>query len=195
MKRVLITGFEPFNTATRNPSQEVIRRITHKSIVAKEVLPVTFSTSVTRMIELIKVHQPIVVIALGQAEGRSHITPEQVAINLDDAKIADNVGEIAQARKIIEDGPDAYFTTLPIRSIVERLQVSAIPASISLSAGTFVCNHLFYRLQHYCKGGEILSGFIHLPLMHEQADEFPGKPTMSIEEMVRGIGLVLDELS
>lgn len=195
MKRVLITGFEPFNTATRNPSQEVTRRITHKSIVAKEVLPVTFSTSVTRMIELIKVHQPNVVIALGQAEGRSHITPEQVAINLDDAKIADNVGEIAQARKIIEDGPDAYFTTLPIRSIVERLQVSAIPASISLSAGTFVCNHLFYRLQHYCKGGEILSGFIHLPLMHEQADEFPGKPTMSIDEMVRGIGLVLDELS
>lgn len=195
MNRMLITGFETFNTATRNPSQEVIRRITHKSIVAKEVLPVTFSTSVTRMIELIKVHQPNVVIALGQAEGRSHITPEQVAINLDDAKIADNVGEIAQARKIIEDGPDAYFTTLPIRSIVERLQVSAIPASISLSAGTFVCNHLFYRLQHYCKGGEILSGFIHLPLMHEQADEFPGKPTMSIEEMVKGIGLVLDELS
>ena len=195
MKRVLITGFEPFNTATLNPSQEVIRRITHNSIVAKEVLPVTFSTASTRLIELIEVHQPNVVIALGQAEGRSHITPEQVAINLDDAKITDNAGEIAQARKIIEDGPDAYFTTLPIRSIVERLQVSAIPASISLSAGTFVCNHLFYLLQHYCKGSEILSGFIHLPLMHEQADEFPGKPTMSIQEMVKGIGLVLDVLS
>jgi pyroglutamyl-peptidase len=195
MKRVLITGFEPFNTATLNPSQEVIRRITHNSIVAKEVLPVTFSTASTRLIELIEVHQPNVVIALGQAEGRSHITPEQVAINLDDAKITDNAGEIAQVRKIIEDGPDAYFTTLPIRPIVERLQVSAIPASISLSAGTFVCNHLFYNLQHYCKGSEILSGFIHLPLMHEQADEFLGKPTMSIEEMVRGIGLVLDVLS
>jgi pyroglutamyl-peptidase len=173
----------------------VIRRITHNSIVAKEVLPVTFSTASTRLIELIEVHQPNVVIALGQAEGRSHITPEQVAINLDDAKITDNAGEIAQVRKIIEDGPDAYFTTLPIRPIVERLQVSAIPASISLSAGTFVCNHLFYNLQHYCKGSEILSGFIHLPLMHEQADEFLGKPTMSIEEMVRGIGLVLDVLS
>jgi pyroglutamyl-peptidase len=195
MKRVLITGFEPFNTATLNPSQDVIKRITHNSIVAKEVLPVTFSTASTRLIELIRIHQPNVVIALGQAEGRSHITPEQVAINLDDAKIADNAGEIAQARKIIEDGPDAYFTTLPIRPIVERLQVSAIPASISLSAGTFVCNHLFYHLQHYCKGSEILSGFIHLPLMHEQADEFPGKPTMSIEEIVKGIGLVLDELS
>ena len=100
MKRVILTGFEPFNNSSLNPSQEVIRRITHKSIVAKEVLPVTFSTSATRMIELIRVHQPNVVIALGQAEGRSHITPEQVAINLDDAKIADNVGEIAQARKL-----------------------------------------------------------------------------------------------
>ncbi len=195
MKRVILTGFEPFNNSSLNPSQEVIRRITHKSIVAKEVLPVTFSTASRKLIELIDLYQPDLVISLGQAEARSQITPEQVAINLDDAKIADNEGEILRERKIMDGGPDAYFTTLPIRRIVERLQSNGIPASISLSAGTFVCNHLFYRLQHYCKGGEILSGFIHLPLMHEQADEFPGRPTMSIEEMVRGIGLVLDELS
>ncbi len=195
MKRVILTGFEPFNNSSLNPSQEVIRRITHKSIVAKEVLPVTFSTASRKLIELIDLYQPDLVISLGQAEARSQITPEQVAINLDDAKIADNEGEILRERKIMDGGPDAYFTTLPIRRIVERLQSNGIPASISLSAGTFVCNHLFYQLQHHCKGSEILSGFIHLPLMHEQADEFPGKPTMSIEEMVRGIGLVLDELS
>lgn len=195
MKRVLLTGFEPFNNASLNPSQEVIRRITHSSLVAKEVLPVTFSSATKRLIELIELHQPEVVISLGQAEGRSQITPEQVAINLDDAKIADNAGEIATERKISKEGPDAYFTTLPVRSIVAKLQAKQIPAALSLSAGTFVCNHLFYNLQSYCKEREILSGFIHLPLMDEQSAEFPGKPTMRIEEIVRAIGLVLDEVS
>lgn len=195
MKRVLLTGFEPFNNATLNPSGEVIRRIQHDSLVAKEVLPVTFSSAAKKLIELINLHQPDVVISLGQAEGRSQITPEQVAINLDDAKIPDNAGEIASFRKIISDGPDAYFTSLPIRQIVEQLQTNGIPASVSLSAGTFVCNHLFYRLQHHCNDKNISSGFIHLPLMEEQAGEFPGKPTMAIDEIVRGIELVLDVVS
>ena len=195
VKRVLLTGFEPFNNSSLNPSQEVIRNIAHKSLVGQEVLPVTFSTASRKLIELIDLHQPDVVISLGQAEGRSQITPEQIAINLDDAKIADNEGEILRERKIIDGGPDAYFTTLPIRRIVERLQTDGILASISLSAGTFVCNHLFYQLQHHCKGKKIASGFIHLPLINEQAKEFPNKPTMSLEEQVRGIGLVLDEVS
>lgn len=195
MKRVLLTGFEPFNNASLNPSQEVIKRIAHNSIVAKEVLPVTFSKSVTRLIELIELHNPEVIICLGQAEGRSQITPEQVAINLDDAKIPDNSGVEIRNRKIINEGPDAYFTTLPIREIVERLQESGVPAAISLSAGTFVCNHIFYVLQHHCRQRNILSGFIHLPLMNEQSGEFPDKPTMAIDEIVRGISLVLDEVS
>ena len=195
MKRVLLTGFEPFNKSTLNPSQEVISRIKHDSLVMKKVLPVTFSTAAQQLMELIDLHKPEVVVALGQSEGRDQITPERVALNLDDAKISDNAGEMPMERKIIEDGPVAYFSTLPIRKIVDKLSANGIPSAISLSAGTFVCNHLFYRLQNHCEGKGILSGFIHLPLMTEQRSEFPGKPTMAIEEITRAIVLVLDEIS
>ena len=175
-----------------NPSQEIIRRISHRSLVAKEVLPVTFGEASLKLISLIDQHKPTVVIALGQAEGRKEITPERIAINLDDARIPDNAGNSPKERAIVAGGPDAYFTTLPIKNLVEKLNEDGIPASISLSAGTFVCNHIFYAMQHHCAGKAIKSGFIHLPLMNEQASEFPGLPTMQIEEMTRGIELVLD---
>jgi pyroglutamyl-peptidase len=195
MEKILLTGFEPFNKSALNPSQEIIRQINHSNLVAKEVLPVTFGEAAKELIGLIDLHNPTVVIALGQAEGRTQITPERVAINLDDARIADNAGNSPKEEKIAPDGPDAYFTTLPIGKFVERLNAASIPAAISLSAGTFVCNHIFYSMQHHCLNKGIKSGFIHLPLMQEQADEFPGLPTMKIEEMIRGIELVLDVLS
>jgi pyroglutamyl-peptidase len=195
MKRVMLTGFEAFNNASLNPSQEVVERIRHNSIIIKKILPVTFASAARQLTEMIDLYEPEVVLALGQSEGRVQITPERIAINLDDAKIADNAGEIPVERKILEAGPDAYFTTLPIVKIVDRLQRSGIPAAISLSAGTFVCNHIFYMLQHHCKERNILSGFIHLPLITEQKSEFPDKPTMAIEELLRGISLVLDEVS
>jgi len=192
MERILLTGFEPFHNSILNPSQEIIRRISHHSLVAKEVLPVTFNEASLKLISLIAQHKPTVVIALGQAEGRKEITPERIAINLDDARIPDNAGKSPKERAIVAGGPDAYFTTLPIKNLVEELNENGIPASISLSAGTFVCNHIFYAMQHHCAGMEIKSGFIHLPLMNEQVSEFPGLPTMQIEEMIRGIELVLD---
>lgn len=192
MERILLTGFEPFHKSKLNPSQEIIRRISHRSLVAKEVLPVTFGEASQKLISLINQHKPTVVISLGQAEGRKEITPERIAINLDDARIPDNAGNSPKERAIVAGGPDAYFTTLPIKNLVEKLNENGIPASISLSAGTFVCNHIFYAMQHHCAGKAIKSGFIHLPLMNEQASEFPGLPTMQIEEMIRGIELVLD---
>lgn len=192
MERILLTGFEPFHKSKLNPSQEIIRRISHRSLVAKEVLPVTFGEASQKLISLINQHKPTVVISLGQAEGRKEITPERIAINLDDARIPDNAGNSPKERAIVAGGPDAYFTTLPIKNLVEKLNENRIPASISLSAGTFVCNHIFYAMQHHCAGKAIKSGFIHLPLMNEQASEFPGLPTMQIEEMIRGIELVLD---
>ena len=193
--RILLTGFEPFHNSSLNPSQEVIRRIEHPALIAKEVLPVTFGESARRLIELINQHSPDVVISLGQAEGRTQITPERVAINLDDARIVDNAGNSPRESAIVEGAPAAYFTTLPIAKIVESLKEAGIPAAISLSAGTFVCNHIFYAMQHHCANTEILSGFIHLPLMNEQASEFPGLFTIDIDELVRGINLVLDEVS
>ena len=192
MERILLTGFEPFHKSMLNPSQVVIKRISHRSLVAKEVLPVTFGEASLKLISLIDQHKPTVVIALGQAEGRKEITPERIAINLDDARIPDNAGNSPKERAIVAGGPDAYFTTLPIKNLVEKLNENGIPTSISLSAGTFVCNHIFYAMQHHCARKAIKSGFIHLPLMNEQASEFPGLPTMQIEEMIRGIELVLD---
>lgn len=192
MERILLTGFEPFHKSMLNPSQEIIRRISHRSLVAKEVLPVTFGEASLNLNSLIDQHKPTVVIALGQAEGRKEITLERIAINLDDALIPDNAGNSPKERAIVAGGPDAYFTTLPIKNLVEKLNENGIPTSISLSAGTFVCNHIFYAMQHHCAGKAIKSGFIHLPLMNEQASEFPGLPTMQIEEMIRGIELVLD---
>lgn len=195
MEKILLTGFEPFHKSHLNPSEEIVKRIKHPNLIAKEVLPVTFGEAATRLTALIDQHKPTAVLALGQAEGRSQITPERVAINLDDARIADNAGNAPREEKISSDGPDAYFTTLPIGKIIERLDASSIPAAISLSAGTFVCNHIFYLMQRHCFEKEIRSGFIHLPLMDEQASEFPGLPTMKIEDMVRGIGIVLDVVS
>lgn len=195
MERILLTGFEPFHKSILNPSQEIIRRISHRSLVAKEVLPVTFGEASLNLNSLIDQHKPTVVIALGQAEGRKEITLERIAINLDDARIPDNAGNSPKERAIVAGGPDAYFTTLPIKNLVEKLNENGIPTSMSLSAGTFVCNHIFYAMQHHCAGKAIKSGFIHLPLMNEQASEFPGLPTMQIEEMIRGIELVLDSTS
>ena len=192
MERILLTGFEPFHNSALNPSQEIIKRISHRSLLAKEVLPVTFGEASQKLISLINQHKPTVVISLGQAEGRKEITPERIAVNIDDARIPDNAGNSPKERAIVAGGPDAYFTTLPIKNLVEKLNENRIPASISLSAGTFVCNHIFYAMQHHCGGKAIKSGFIHLPLMNEQASEFPGLPTMQIEEMIRGIELVLD---
>jgi pyroglutamyl-peptidase len=194
-KRILLTGFEPFHNSVRNPSQEIIKRITHASLIAKEVLPVTFGEASNKLISLIDQLKPSVVLALGQAEGRKEITPERIAINLDDARIADNAGNSPKEVSIVAGGPDGYFTTLPVRDLVRKLSENGIPASVSLSAGTFVCNHIFYAMQHHCAGKAIKSGFIHLPLMDEQAGEFPGLPTMKIDDLVRGIGLVLDLLS
>jgi pyroglutamyl-peptidase len=195
MTRILLTGFEPFHNSALNPSEEIIKRITHRSLVAKEVLPVTFGESAKKLNALIDLYQPSVVVALGQAEGRKEITPERIAINLDDARIPDNAGNSPKESAIVAGGPDAYFTTLPIKKLVEKLIDNGIPSAISLSAGTFVCNHIFYSMQHHCSGRDIKSGFIHLPLMDQQATEFPGLPTMKIDELVRGIGLVLDILS
>lgn len=195
MRRILLSGFEPFHKSTLNPSQEVVKQISHPALVAKEVLPVTFGEASTQLIELIELHRPDVVISLGQAEGRSEITPEQVAINLDDARIPDNAGNQPLGRAIIPGAPDAYFTTLPIKELVSDLNQASIPASISFSAGTFVCNHIFYTMQHHCNGRGIVSGFIHLPLMEEQAGEFRGLPTMNIEQMIKGVKRILDLVS
>ncbi len=186
MKKILLTGFEPFGKATLNPSGEVVKAIKADNVVTA-ILPVAYGKSGEVLLSLINEHKPDVVICLGQAEGRKEITPEKVAINLDDARIADNEGVFRNDLPIVESGPDAYFSTLPIKEMVEVSKAAGVPASVSISAGAFLCNHVFYLARHQLRESQVLSGFIHLPLMDEQAPEFPGLPTMPLDHMIQGI--------
>jgi pyroglutamyl-peptidase len=193
MTKVLLTGFEPFGKATLNPSGEIVKQISGDNIVTA-ILPVAYAQSAERLLALIAEHKPDVVISLGQAEGRTQITPEKVAINLDDARLADNEGVMRNDVKILEDGPDAYFSTLPIKEIVEAIKAAGVPAAVSLSAGAFLCNHISYVAQNRLKGTKVRSGFVHVPLMDEQAGEFPGLPTMPLDQMVKAVRAMLEVL-
>ena len=193
MTKVLLTGFEPFGKASSNPSGEIVKQISGDNIITA-ILPVAYAQSAERLLALIAEHNPDVVICLGQAEGRKEITPERVAINLDDARLADNEGVLRNDVKILEDGPDAYFSTLPIKEIVEAIKAAGVPAAVSLSAGAFLCNHVFYVAQNKFAGTKIRSGFVHVPLMEEQAGEFPGLPTMPLDQMVKAVRTMLEVL-
>jgi pyroglutamyl-peptidase len=193
MTKVLLTGFEPFGTATSNPSGEIVKQISGDNIVTA-ILPVAYTQSAERLLELIADHNPDVVICLGQAEGRTQITPEKVAINLDDARLADNEGVLRNDMKIIDAGPDGYFSTLPVNEIVEAIKAKGVPATVSLSAGAFLCNHVFYVAQDKFAGTKVRSGFVHVPLMDSQAPEFPGLPTMPLDQMVTAVRAMLEVL-
>ena len=193
MTTILLTGFEPFGTATSNPSGEIVKQISGENIVTA-ILPVAYAQSAERLLTLIEQHNPDVVFCLGQAEGRTQITPEKVAINLDDARLADNEGVLRNDVKILEDGPDAYFSTLPVKDMVEAVKTQGIPAAVSLSAGAFLCNHVFYVAQNKFAGTAVRSGFVHVPLMDSQAPEFPGLPTMPLDQMVIAVRAMLEVL-
>ena len=190
-KKVLLTGFEPFGGASFNPSGAVVEKIAELGIVDVEivtaVLPVEFKKSATILIDLITTHKPSVVISLGQAEGRDFIGPEKVAINLAEGRIADNAGVKLENEPINTGAADGYFSTLPIHEIVDAITSLGINAKVSYSAGTFICNEVFYAAQSFLQGSNVISGFIHLPLATNQAAEFPGLPTMPLADQVAAI--------
>ena len=193
MTKVLLTGFEPFGKATLNPSGEIVKQISGDNIITA-ILPVAYAQSAERLFALIAEHKPGVVICLGQAEGRTHVSPERIAINLDDARLADNEGVIRNDVPIVVGGPVAYESTLPIKEIVKAINDAGVPAAVSLSAGAFLCNHVFYVAQDHFKGTKVRSGFVHVPLMDEQAGEFPGLPTMPLDQMVKAVRTMLEVL-
>ena len=193
MTKVLLTGFEPFGKATLNPSGEIVKQISGDNMVTA-ILPVAYAQSAERLLALIAEHNPDVVICLGQAEGRTHVSPERIAINLDDARLSDNEGVIRNDVPIIAGGPVAYESTLPIKDIVKAINDAGVPAVVSLSAGAFLCNHVFYVAQDHFKDTKVRSGFVHVPLMDEQAGEFPGLPTMPLDQMVKAVRTMLEVL-
>ena len=172
--KVLLTGFEPFGGESINPSGEIARQLHGAVIGGHEVmgalLPCVFGEAITELKKQMKAVQPALVICVGQAGGRREITPERVAINVDDARIADNAGRRPVDRPIVRGGPAAYWSTLPIKAIVAELRRREIPAAVSQTAGTFVCNHVFYGLMHELRRRKNLrGGFIHVPFLPDQA--------------------------
>lgn len=194
MKNVLLTGFEPFDGQALNASEEIAREINEATIVRHRVvaglLPCVFGAAIKELKHLIKLHEPALVICLGQAGGRSGITPERVALNLDDARIADNAGQQPIDKPIVKAGPAAYFSTLPIKAIVHELRKHGIAAEVSPTAGTFVCNHVFYGLMHELAlhRPKVRGGFIHVPFLPEQTT---GQPCLALERMVEGIRIAI----
>ncbi|MCG7499652.1 pyroglutamyl-peptidase I [Vibrio sp. Of7-15] len=190
MKTVLMTGFEPFGNDTINPSLEAVKQLDgcllDGGIIVTCQVPVVHDKAIATVASTIEKYQPDHVITIGQAAGRDAITPERVAINIDDYRIEDNEGNQPIDSAIIPNGPTAYFSTLPIKAIVHRLTEHGIAAQISNSAGTFVCNHLFYGIQHYLRSSTITHGFIHIPLIPEQTTN-TNHPSMDLETIIKGL--------
>lgn len=188
--KILLTGFDPFGGATINPAWETAKRV--KARAGIEIIPLMVPTVFGRSIETVTAamekHCPDAVLCLGQAGGRSDITPERVAINLNDARIPDNDGVTLIDTPIYEDGETAYFSSLPVKAMIEAIHEVGLPASLSNSAGTYVCNHLMYGLLYTIakRYPGMRGGFVHIPFIPEQV---VGKsaPSMNLSDIVRGI--------
>lgn len=197
MKTILLTGFEPFNGETINPSLEALGFLKASPIAGVRLetaaIPCVFGGGLDAMRAAIKRFSPDAVIAVGQAGGRPGFSVERIAVNLIDAPYPDNAGAEPVDEEIVEGGPAAYFSTLPVRAIKDRLREAGLPAGLSLTAGPFVCNYLFYGLRHMIEteGPAIPAGFIHVPFLMEQAARHPGRPGMELETIVRGLRLAV----
>lgn len=191
-KKVLLTGFDPFGGETVNPASEAVKQLGGMAIdevvIVSEEIPTVFKKSMEELKRAISNHQPDIVICIGQAGGRTQITPERVAINIDDARITDNEGNQPIDKPIVEGGSPAYWTTLPIKRIVERMKENGIPAAISNTAGTFVCNHIFYGLMDYIHhtAPGIRGGFIHVPYIPEQTIDKQAS-SLGLDTIVKGL--------
>jgi pyroglutamyl-peptidase len=193
LDRILLTGFDPFGGQRTNPALEAVSRL-HGRVLSVNGwtielhaagLQTVFGACATQLVTLLQDVKPVAVIAVGQAGGRSGVTPERVAINVDDARIPDNEGHQPIDQPVVKGGATAYWSTLPIKRIVQSIRDAGIPATVSNTAGTFVCNHLFYHLMHcvHSMQNPIRAGFIHVPYLPEQVTD-SSVPSMPIEDIV-----------
>jgi len=195
---VLLTGFEPFDREMVNPSWEAARALDGwrqgAAVVHARRIPCVFGAALVALDAAIDELQPQLVLAVGQAGGRSEFTPERVAINVDDGRIGDNAGHQPIDQPVVAGAPAAYFSTLPIKAMVRDLRAAGIPAAVSNSAGTFVCNHLFFGLMHRAATRPVpgmRAGFIHVPYLPEQAARLPGQPSMAMATLVAGLRIAV----
>ena len=203
MMKILVTGFDPFGGEKINPALETIKRLPDAILGAQIIklkIPTVVGKSLAKITEAVEKENPDVVLSIGQAGGRSEITVERIGINIDDCRIPDNEGNQPIDEPVIKGGPVAYFVTVPIKAIVENIKAHNIPASISNTAGTFICNHVCYGVAHLAAartaaGKPMKSGFIHIPFLPEQVIGKPAlTPSMSLETIVSGITHALEAI-
>jgi pyroglutamyl-peptidase len=197
IKNVLATGFEPFGGETINPSALAAEALDGRKVVGRRVvgavLPCVFGKSLVALKQEIRRWKPELVICVGQAGGRGEINLERVALNIEDASIPDNDGNQPVDRPVVTGGPAAFWSTLPIKAIVAALRKAGLPAVVSQSAGTFVCNHVFYGLMRaLARQRTVRGGFIHVPFLPEQARRAEtGSPSLPLDEIVRGLEIAI----
>lgn len=198
--RILVTGFEPFGGESVNPSYEAVQLLKDEingAQIIKRSLPVVFGKSVEKLIDAIQEEKPNAVLCLGQAGGTSAISIERVGINLMDSSLQDNEGRAYEDETIFPDGERAYFSSLPIKAIVKRIRDNKLPAVISNTAGTYVCNNVLYGLLYSIakRNSTLKGGFIHVPFIPEQVLDKPGKASMSLDDIVKGITYAIEAIS
>ncbi len=192
MKTILITGFDSFNGGGINPSWEAVKQLPDALgdfALCKLQLPTLYRRAAEILAEKAVEVRPDVIISVGQAGGRDAVTPERIAVNIRDARIADNSGLILSGERIADQGPAAYFSTLPVEAMADAIRQAGIPASVSNTAGTFVCNDVMYSLLRCYRDTSVRVGFIHVPYLPEQ-----GSPNLPLEDTVRALEAAIGAL-
>ena len=197
--KILVTGFDPFGGESINPAIESVKRLPDsigENRIIKLEIPTVAKKSISKIEEAIIEHDPDIILSVGQAGGRSDITVERVGINIDDFRIKDNEGNQFIDEPVFKDGESAYFSNLPIKAMVENIISEGIPASVSNTAGTFVCNHVLYGVRYLIekKYTGKKSGFIHIPFLPEQVTGKKGMPSMSLETIVKALTAAIEAI-
>lgn len=190
MKKLLITGFDPFGGASINPAWEAVKllpnTVGHFELCKLEI-PTVFGLAAETVIRKAEDIRPDVILCIGQAGGRAAVTPERIGVNIRDARIADNAGNQPDGELIASDGPAAYFATVPVKEMAAAIQAIQLPGTVSNSAGAFVCNDTLYSLLHHFRGTHVKVGFIHVPYLPEQ-----GSPSLPLSETAAALAAAIE---
>ena len=192
MKKLLITGFEPFGNCPKNPSWMAVEALPEQVgeyELQKQMLPTVFGRAADAVLETAKIWKPDVILCIGQAGGRAAVTPERIAVNIRDARIPDNAGNQPVGEFVVPEGPAAYFATVPVMQMAQAIRDRKIPASVSNTAGAYVCNDTLYALLHAYAGSKTRVGFIHVPNIPEI-----GEPSLPLEKIVAALIAAIENL-
>ena len=197
--KILVTGFDPFGGEPINPAIESVKKLPDNiagAEIIKLEIPTVRGKSLEKIEKAIQEHNPDIILSVGQAGGRFDITVERVGINMDDFRIPDNEGNQVIDESVFSDGDNAYFVKLPVKAMVQNIQKNKSPASVSYTAGTFVCNHVLYGVLYLVekKYKSKKSGFIHIPFLPEQVVDKRNMPSMELNTIVTGLTAAIEAI-